>query len=351
MKKALLSLFVLAGLASSAQITLVQWDVGNIGYSVRRANDTIPTATPGNAGPSQTWNFTNIQNHFTDTLTFTNPNWIQGGTSFPNSNLAVMLSVNGPNVFLINNSTSLNIDGQYADFGFGPMVIDINPNEQLMSWPCTYNTTFNNTSKLTIQFPVPQPPIDSARVRQTKIKTSLCDAWGTLTTNLGTFNVLRIKETIYSYDSTDIHSTLPVPNWQFAQASGDTSYNYSFWASNTNNTLGFPLVELTADINNQVTFASYLMATQQSGIGEDMVHQNLPVYPNPAVTSITFKTQGVDVNVIRILDVNGKEVMTVPVNGNMVEVSTVDLSAGTYFYLAVDKHNAIRRAGKFNISK
>jgi hypothetical protein len=351
MKKLLLSVFVLAVLTSSAQITLQPGDMGNIGYSVRRANDTIPTATPGTPGANQTWNFTNIQNHFTDTLTFTNPNWIPGGSSFPNSNLAVMLSAVGPSIFLINNSTLLSVDGQYADFGFGPTAIDLNPNEQVMSWPCTYNTTFNNVSKFQVAFPFPQPPADSLRVRETKIKNSICDAWGSLTTNLGTFNVLRIKETIYTYDTTEVHVTIPVPSWQPAQTSGDTSYHYTFWTNNVNNNAGFPLVELNADVNNIIVGASYLMSLAQTGIDDDVTNENLPVYPNPAVTSITFNTNGVDVSQIRILDINGKEVMLVPVNGNGVEVSTVDLSAGTYFYLAVDKNNSVRRAGKFNISK
>ena len=89
MKKVLLITLAFFTCSSFAQVTLSQWDVANIGFEIRQAHDTMPVVVPGPGGASQTWNFTNLNNHTLDTLIFTNPNWLPDGASFPTSNLAV----------------------------------------------------------------------------------------------------------------------------------------------------------------------------------------------------------------------------------------------------------------------
>ena len=82
---------------SNAQIWIGPWDVPVAGKVLQRANDTMKTKTPGSinpgsAGANQTWNFSTLLSNTVDTLTFTNPAWTANGSSFPNSNLAVMNS-------------------------------------------------------------------------------------------------------------------------------------------------------------------------------------------------------------------------------------------------------------------
>ncbi len=351
MKKFLPLLLLFSSFGSFSQVTLAQWDVANIGFSITQAHDTMPTVTPGPAGPSQTWNFTNLNNHFQDTLTFTNPNWLPDGSSFPTSNLAVLFGATGGAAYLNNSASSFLVLGQVADFGFGPMVVDLNPDEQLMKWPATFNTTFNNTSVVDLTLAIPAPPIDSARIKSTKIKTSLADAWGTVTTPLASnLPCLRVREMNITVDTQWVHISFP-PMWTVYATNVDTTYDYSFWTPNTTNQYGFPVVSIQTDSAGNVTGADWLQAAPaQSGIAENSVSE-MPSYPNPTSSQITFLSNGIDLERIEIRDISGKILKTVNVNSYKTSVDLEDLSAGTYFYIGYDQKNLMKKAGKFNISK
>lgn len=351
MKKLLLSCITLFSLPALAQVTLVQWDVANIGFQILQAHDTIPVVTPGPSGPSQAWNFTNLNNHYTDTLVFTNPNWLPNSSSFPTSNLAVMFGSSGQYVFARNTSTDFMIQGQYADMGFGPMTIDLNPDEQLMKWPCTYNTTFNNTSITDLSIAIPMPPLDSGRLKSIKVKTSLADGWGTVTTPLVTaLPCLRIREMNITTDTVWVHLSFP-PMWQIYQTNVDTNYNYSFWTPNSTNQYGFPVVEIITDSSGTVTEASWLQAAPtQSGISENQGH-SISSYPSPASNTITFLTRGSDVERIEIMDVTGNKVLVVDARQTIVTANIEALSNGTYFYIGFDKNNSWKTGGKFTIAR
>ncbi|MCC7301057.1 MAG: T9SS type A sorting domain-containing protein [Bacteroidia bacterium] len=351
MKKVLLSCLSLCSFAAFSQVTLVQWDLANIGFAIRQAHDTMPVVTPGPSGASQTWNFTNLNSHTVDTLTFTNPNWLPNSSSFPTSNLAVIFGSSGMYAFARNTSSDFKILGQYGDFGLGPMIIDMNPDEQIMSWPSTFNTTFNNTSGMDVRMPFPNPPMDSARLQSVKVKTSLVDGWGTVTTPLvANLPCLRVREMNITYDTISIHLSFP-PVWQVFQTNIDTSYNYSWWTPNTNNAYGFPVVEISTDSAGNVTDASWLQAAPtQSGISEQELTP-IPNYPNPASQSITFLTKGLDVKTIRIMDVSGNLIREIQVQGSQVSLNVESFAAGTYFYVAVDGSNTMKKAGKFSIVK
>ena len=161
MKKILLSVFSIlcTGSFASAQLTLDQWDVAMVNTMIQQANDTNPTVGPGVAGANATWNLAAMNNHTQDTLLFTNPNWTQYGSQFPTANLAAEFGMNsGTYAYLKNQANGLYIVGQAGDFGFGPMAITLNPNEQLISFPCTYNSTFSGTSKFSVDFPFTTSP-------------------------------------------------------------------------------------------------------------------------------------------------------------------------------------------------
>lgn len=351
MKKVLLSSLVFCSLFAGAQVTLVQWDVANIGFQILQAHDTMPSVTPGPAGPSQTWNFTNLNNHFTDTLVFTNPNWLPNSSSFPTSNLAVMFGSSGQYAFTRNSASDFMIQGQYADFGFGPMTIDLNPDEKLMQWPCTYNTTFTNTSVTDITIEVPMPPLDSGRLKSVKVKTSLADGWGTVTTPLvSALPCLRVREMNITTDSIWVHLSFP-PMWQLYQTNVDTNYNYSYWTPNTNNQYGFPVVEINTDSAGNVTDATWLQAAPtQSGMGENTLAE-LSNYPNPAQNSITFLTANSGVDEIRIMDIHGNLLKVIAVKAERITADLTDLAAGTYLYLGFDAKGTWKNGGKFNIVK
>src|SRR5688572_24819926 len=158
MKKTLLSI-ILTGTAATTMmaqspITVVEWDVASVNTVIIQAHDTSPVFGPGPSGANATWNFAAAATHGTDTLLFTNPNWTPYLSYFPGSNLAVQFGSQDVYIYLNNTSTGLYVKGQYADLGAGPMALRMNPNEQIIEFPCTYNTDFTNTYTVdeTIEF-------------------------------------------------------------------------------------------------------------------------------------------------------------------------------------------------------
>ncbi len=351
MKRTLLIAFLIGSLHASSQITVTATDVATVGFQIRQANDTFPPLVPGPGGASQTWNFSSLVADVIDTITFTNPNWLPNAASFPTSNLAVQFGTNGDGYLLLN-ATSLMMLGQVGDIGFGPIVIDMNPDEQIMKFPATMGTTFSNVSKSTVSFPLVMFPIDSARIKTTKTKVDTVDAWGTITTPLApNIPSIRVKEFALTIDSFFVHATLPSPAWSYYSRRIDTSYNYSWWVNNTGNLYGFPLVEMRQDSSFTVTNASYLMATPtQSGIAELSLN-SIPPFPNPSSDVITFLTKGLEIDVISILDATGREVKRIIASSEIVKVNVSDLASGSYHYIAYGPGNSMKKAGKFNISK
>ena len=51
------SILAITGLQTHAQITILSTDLTSIGDVIARHTDTVPTYGPGNAGPNQTWDF------------------------------------------------------------------------------------------------------------------------------------------------------------------------------------------------------------------------------------------------------------------------------------------------------
>ena len=209
MKKLLLiSGFSFSVLATFAQISIYPGDVASPGKVIFKAEDTTTILTigainPGPACANKTWNFSMLKADVKDTLTFTNPNWLPHGVDFPNSNLAFITASDSSQTYLENKASGLFADGTYGNtFGQGIMTLKFNPTEQFLKFTDTYNVSFQNKSGIVTELPFTQfPGVDSVRVRHVAEKDVLTDAWGSITTPIGTFPSLRHREKIISTDS------------------------------------------------------------------------------------------------------------------------------------------------------
>jgi hypothetical protein len=354
MKKSLLCIaaFITAS-ALSAQITITQSDIAPLYSQIRQANDTTPGVTEGNSGANQTYNLTGLNNQREDTLVFTLPQFTPYGSDFPNANMAVINSNNGtPSYsYLLNTSSSLNIEGQASDpFGTGTIPISFDDNEVFITFPSTYNTSFVDTAKTYRQFFVGQtiPPlgyIDSARVHTHVYKTSVVDGWGPCTTPLNTFNALRQNVKRVQYDTIDIYTSgFWIPE---VYTSMDSSRIYSYWA----NGVGYPVAQLVdyQDLGTIIS-ATWIPALPQIiGVPEFANNINMNVYPNPSAETVTFSSNGSKVAIINILDINGRIIRTANVTSDLTSINISDLASGMYFYQALDTHGAIRDSGKINV--
>ncbi len=356
MKKLLLttSAIVAITLFAKAQITVTTADIASPTKVIYQANDTMPTVSVGSFGTSQTWNMSALNTHSTDTMTFISYAWAPN-SNFSTSNLVAKQGWQNAYVYLTNNASGLTVQGSSGsqDFGAGPVTINqINsPSEILMNFPGTYLTAFtNNYMTNTPAFYFGIDPgigfvIDSVRQHSEVKKTVLVDGWGSLTTPLGTYNVLRAEETIVRYDTTDAYL---FGTWNDAiLTSADSTTGYSWWA----NGVGFPLVSIKLDSLSNIKQTQWLQALPAVGINEQSNATTVLVYPNPAQNQINFTVESSKVGAIQVMDITGRMIDYIVVSNDNVAINTSLFANGVYSYALVGKDNVILNRGKFTIAK
>lgn len=249
MKKQLLFILLLTGVVASqnvnAQITINDSHFLQIGSKVYQITDTLP-ANPniGPAGANQTWTFTNLNQHTFDSIEAVNPSSTPAGSQFPTSNVALVQQGNNY-VYLNNSSSELNVIG--ATIPNLNITVSYTDPEQKLVYPSTYQTTYSDTSLVMFTFPgsLLSLPFDSIRVKQIKYKNGMVDAYGSLTTDEGTFNnTLRYNDTIIQIDSIWGKSN-PFPTWNELITQQTTIYE-TYWLTDDAN-YGFPLLQIVND--------------------------------------------------------------------------------------------------------
>ncbi len=359
MKKSLLFISALfAGvLSSSAQITVTTADVASPIKIIYQANDTLPSGSlsVGTDGVSQTWNMSMLNTSTTDTMTFLFASWVPN-VHFPTSNLVMKQGWQNNYGYLTNAVSGLTSQGfsGTANLGAGPMTLNqVNtPSEILMNFPETYLMSFSNNfiQNLPAFYYGAVPPgvpfvVDSIRQRSVQQKSVLVDAWGTLTTPLGTYNVLRSKETIVKHDTID---AFVFGAWVTeVSVSADSTTGYTWWA----NGIGFPLVSIKLDSLSAIKQVQWLQALPVVGINEATASAQVNVYPNPAQNEITFAVEASKVSSVQLLDVAGRLIDTFTISGDNTSVNISNYANGIYSYAIIGKDQGIINRGKFTVVK
>lgn len=347
MKKKLLSLASLlsvGAIALQAQITLNSTHIVGAGEAVQQSVDTIPGAiTIGSSGANQTWNYTSMNEDFVETLTFSNPSSFPGAASFPTANMGLTVS-NQPDVwqFLDKNSAGLFVVGQTMIQQ--AQQIEIPFTSTIVTFPSTMGTTYGGSwSGQIAQVFIGQLGIDSARITRGATTSSAIDAWGNLTTPLGTFASLRQNITETTVDTTWI---LQSGTWSIidpftaaligvAPIAFDTTNTARWWTDNP--TSKFPLLEMNYDNGGNVTRVSWQKSSPTVGINELKAISNFNVYPNPAKDVITFATNVTNNSEIAIMDITGKTIKTIAFNTTKQTIDVSRFDAGIYFYTIRDR--------------
>jgi hypothetical protein len=234
------------------------------------------------------------------------------------------------------NSSVLEVNGQAADpFGNGIIPISFANPETQMVYPASYGSSFGDTAGGISQFylgydPGIGFPIDSVRLHTYIYKASDFDATGTLTSPLGTFNVLRQNTYRKQIDTIDIYV---FGLWTYeAFTIVDSTRTYSYWT----NGIGYPLVELTdQDDLGAITNTWWLTANPTvTGISETNNSSAVVIYPNPANNDFTVQTE-TSTGSIEVLDITGRVVKTSIINSTLTRVDVSDLASGMYTYRVV----------------
>lgn len=298
-------------------------------------NPTISTdLTPG---ADMIWDFTDLQNDesnfacyppsddlefidefpLSETYTY-GPGYIYagpGGTA-PINNWGYLMT--------FTNSQGLFAEGFYSDYGMGYRSTYNTPPELLMFTPANYLDEEVNISywEVVINETVEAPYNVDTLYRRDVSKTLNCDAWGELTTDYGTYAVLRIHETGISIDS--VFGYNGIITYFSTEVSRDTINNYYFWAKELRN----PLMTLHCDYEDNIERIDYLMGAIYADKSELHFTDDLYIYPNPAQDIITV--QGL-LGKYSIFDIAGKFLIEGRFENNYQIIDISTLQCGYYF--------------------
>lgn len=320
MKKQLPLLFgFISCFAINAQTTINT--TSQIGYSAPlmiASSATASTVDITIIGASVTWNSSNLmQENGTPTVNFSVS--VPSGTAFasdyPNANWywtdPALSSVVGHHYYTLT-ADSLAMWGIHTT-GQNYEIYD-NP-EMELKLPFSFNDNYVNTYSKTNYY-----ANGSVSSYNTGTNTLTYDAYGTLILPNGTFNnVARIK----NVRTNSLGPTTTSYDW-YLISTGELLLNYE-----TNG--GLQVV-----YNNSVP----------SGI-DDVNANNFSVIvsPNPFTTSSTLKINSSEIlknAEVKIYDVPGKEVKSIPVNSNEIIINRKGLENGIYFYSLINNQTIVK---------
>jgi len=372
MKKTLLSVFLFTTIgiySASGQITVDSTNIVTVGENVYQAYDSTLTITSiGSSGANQTWNFSNLGTDRLDTLFFRKKSSQPFAANFPSANM-VMTSTDPAEdstwSYLNKSATGLDITGQVTNINstLTPIPILI----AIVGFPITYGTNYSgNWNGTLFTFPIgvdpdgpgPLPTIDSMRIRRLTTYSGSIDAWGNVTTPLGTFPSLRQNQTTNNTDSTftlangiwSLISPTVASIFGISQIAKDTTNTARWWTNDAS--ARFPLVEIDYNTNGTLNNANWLQASPTVGINEStIVSVPFLLYPSPAKDIINIATPLLENATVKIIDITGKELTNINFSGNKIRIPITNLDNGIYFYTIYNVNGDVLHTDKFIVAK
>jgi hypothetical protein len=334
MKLNLLSVIFISGImafSAKAQITVTQADFPVIGNLVVRAVDDVTPVSPGNPGLNQVWDFSNLVASRYDSMLYLSPQLVPGHEKYPEANMVYSLlqgaSTSSYSYNFINASAlgrqwigdetysviwatmTLSMHIKYTPAPYGLPLPIAYGNSSTQDFEMDWIMAMNNAGVL----------LDSSRTIKHMNMSMLADASGTMITPGGSFEVLRVKETINSQDSTFSWSS---GGWVFES---DSVYSWTQyrWYANDLGEVGY----YYADSKKDGGGFSFFTSETYVGIQDVTSKSEFSIYPNPAQESISIESNEQIVKV-EILDLSGK-LRQVTNNKSCIDISM--LSPGMYF--------------------
>jgi hypothetical protein len=178
--------------------------------------------------------------------------------------------------------------------------------------------------------------VDSARTKQNVEQEFMADAWGEMTTPLGTFEVVRLMKMEVTIDST----------WMYSMGSGtlvdnnhDTTYTYSFFTNDAN--VRYTLVEYDydPDLDEITSQVSWLKALPTTSV-EEVSLSSFSIYPNPVKNELTITSDEVDASYL-LIDITGKKVLSGSTDNSETTINVSSLKRGVYFIKFFNNENYI----------
>ena len=328
----LLGLFFAFGAFS--QITIEEVDLMQPGDTFLIHVDILPTIDINlETGADLTWDFTGLTNDesnyacfapnndldFNDEFSYSDfhtygPGYIYAGPGggAPLDNWGYMMFFTNPD--------GLYAEGFYSDYGMGYRSTFNTPAELLMPVPFSYENSEDWSSYWEVV--VDENVMDHDTLYRRDISKNFnADAWGSIVTDYGTYNVLRTHETGISKDS--IFGYVGTTTYFAQEVATDTINKYYFWSKD----IRHPVLTVYCDFSNNVLRVDFLMGVLYSDNNQINTSSNINVYPNPANNNISLKGINGDV---QILDYTGRIIFTADTNNNC-KIDISNLKQGLYF--------------------
>jgi len=267
MKKLFFSLLMLSYGFVNAQITITGNDLPKSGRVNLLATDTLSAPNIGTAGSTaQTWDFTGINISYPQVTSYSSTTpYHQYASNFPNANiyaygpsllygaLAGAAPINYTNfgyMYLSSDTNGLSVIGYKSAYGITHQV----PKEVILKTPANLNDSYNDSSYWDVYFNL--NPLDyDTTYRSSVKKTITVDAFGSMTTAFGTFDVLRVHEFFVKVDS--VYGSVNGNVLYKMEIMRDTVNNFHFWA----NGIEYPLAIVKTDANFNVVETEVLFDT------------------------------------------------------------------------------------------
>ncbi|RPH95210.1 T9SS C-terminal target domain-containing protein [candidate division KSB1 bacterium] len=321
-RRCVLTIIALLTFASltAAQVTITQGSVMPIGTSWT-SNTMMDVATfdVGQAGENQTWTFGEYTFEYSGSATIVNPDDTPYADQFPTADRALMNEDNTSGTFFRVASEA----AYWLGTGSSSGVVVFDNEATIVPFPCTYGSEWT----ILIHYSAVIGPFT---MTHTDSIINVADGWGTIQTQFGTWNVLRVFG--HTYSRTDNSITPPIETeyvgyiWYTAAGIDVASVTSDDGVTDPNFTTGF--LELCSDYGQAVDPARGPVA-KNFAVGQN--------YPNPFNPSTTLpveleKNARVDV---KVYDATGRlisqEEFNLSPGHHDLRVNGSDWSTGTYF--------------------
>jgi hypothetical protein len=314
----------------NAQITFEYDDLAVPGDVVERYVDTIPTFGPGGSGPAQVWDFSAAVPDETLITTVSTPATTPYANSFTGSNLA--MTNDGVNYVYFNSTpASLIATGAAGDFldDGQSLVVPFNPSLIAHQFPRNYGDQFSDNYAFEVVADGAAFSVHSVRLRHRGSVRDTTDAYGQITTPVGTYDVLRVKSTDFTTDSIWIRLFAFAP-WTFVQATQDTLVSYTWQGKEAK----LAVAEMTFDSLGapaRFTYTSILPSITTGVTGRPGVAP--AIHPVPTTDGFTITLPGTELyRLAEVVGMDGRTVATHAIGtGDRLHIATKGWVPGAYF--------------------
>lgn len=347
-------------LTLSSQITIGTNTLQEVGDTLKTTFDALPPSLDlGNPGGNKVWDFSQLQGISVEVLILDAASGTNAA-SFPNANQRVSRSVGAESYLQVENGQQKLVGFAGLDpFNIGlQTVLQYSPPYLERDLPLSYHDGNSANSSFKIQVAASDLPpeiveqlsniaIDSLRLKVVFDRDDEVDAWGSLTTPTGTFEVLRQRRMELTTPKLEILTFL---GWldvtllaaqDFPALKTDTSLTYNFWSDSANDAIA--IVEVNP--LNESEIVSVIYHTDGQTVDIPYVQsdrKDLFAYPNPAIDKVRFDFRNLPTDQYKLVIYNilGQELWSAKyyVSGNLTtQVDISNLRKGTYLYSLVNK--------------